>query len=80
MEQDFFGFLIEALNLIQDPNIEAQVKEKAIKTLLKRSVDIQPNYGYQTKQDLKCMIECSPNAKDLLDVINAYFLTHDLRL
>ena len=80
MEQDFFNFAVETLKLYQDPNIENQVKEKAIKTLLKRSVDIQPNYGYQTKQELKCMIEYSSNAKDLFDAINAYFLTHDIRL
>ena len=40
MEQDFFNFAVETLKLYQDPNIENQVKEKAIKTLLKRSVDI----------------------------------------
>ena len=52
MEQDFFNFTVETLKLCQDPKIENHVKEKAIKTLLKRSVDIQTNYGYQTKQDL----------------------------
>ena len=53
MEQNFFTFILDFIKLLQDPNIENHIKEKAIKSLLKQSVDNQQNYGYQTKQDLE---------------------------
>jgi len=78
MEQDFFSLVVKTLKLYYDPNIANYVKEQAVKTLLKRCVDIQPNYGAQTKQDLKQLIEYSSNEKDLFDAISAYFLTHNI--
>lgn len=79
MEQDFFTFLLDFIKLLQDPNIENHIKEKAIKSLLKQSVDNQQNYGYQTKQDLKRLIDLAPNMKTLFETIGTYFCTHDTR-
>lgn len=42
MEKDYMSILIEMINLIQNPDIEKCTKEKAIKFLLKQSVDIIP--------------------------------------
>ena len=43
MEKDYINVLIDIIKLIQDPNIEKNLKEKAIKSLLKQSV-IELNY------------------------------------
>lgn len=80
MEQDIFSHVVETFKLYQDPNVDNFVKEKAVKTLLKRIVDIQPNYGARTKQDFKRLIDYSQNEKDLSEMIGGYFLTHDVRL
>lgn len=79
MEQDFFTFLLDFIKLLQDPNIENHIKEKAIKSFLKQSIDNQQNYGYQTKQDLKLLIDLAPNDKTLFENISAYFCTYDTR-
>ncbi len=80
MEKDYINVLIDIIKLIQDPNIEKNVKEKAIKSLLKQSVDIAPNYGYQTKQDLKQIIDLPMSEKELFDTIYSYFATHNVKL
>ena len=79
MEQDFFTYLLDVIKLLQDPNIENHIKEKAIKSLLKQGVDNQQNYGNQTKQDLKLLIDLAPNEKTLVESIGAYFCTYDTR-
>ena len=79
MEQDFFTFLLDFIKLLQDPNIENHIKEKAIKSFLKQSVDNQQNYGYQTKRDLNLLIDLAPDGKTLFENISAYFCTHDTR-
>ncbi len=79
MEQDFFAFILDFIKLLQDPNIENHIKEKAIKSFLKQSVDNQQNYGCQTKQDLKLLIDLAPNDKTLFETIGTYFCTHDTR-
>lgn len=79
MEQDFFAFILDFIKLLQDPNIENHIKEKAIKSFLKQSVDNQQNYGYQTKQDLKLLIDLAPNEKTLCETIGTYLCTHDTR-
>ena len=78
MQQDYITLLIDIIMLIQEPSIEKSVKEKAIKSLLKQSVDISPNYGSQTKRDLKQLIDMPINEKKLFDTIFTYLNTHNV--
>ena len=72
MEKDYMSILIEMINLIQNPDIEKCTKEKAIKFLIKQSVDIIPNYGCKTKQDLKDLIDLPLGEKNLFEAICTY--------
>lgn len=72
MSQDYFTLLVDLAKIIQEPNIEKTIKEKAIKAILKQGVNISPNYGCRTKQDLKALIDSPLCWKDLFESICAY--------
>lgn len=78
MERDFFSVLIDTIKLIRDPNVENNIKEHAIKSILKQGVDIQPNYSHQTKDDLKKLIDLAQNEDVLFRSIITYFCTHHI--
>lgn len=77
MSQDYFALLIDLAKIIQEPNIEKTMKEKAIKDILKQGVNISPNYGSRTKQDLKALIDSPLSEKELFEAICAYLSTND---
>ncbi len=77
MSQDYFALLIDLAKIIQEPNIEKTMKEKAIKDILKQGVNISPNYGSRTKQDLKALIDSQLSEKELFEAICAYLSTND---
>ena len=77
MENNILQIVIELLELITTPNVEQYVKEKAIKKLVCQSVDIQPNYGEKTKEELKLLINSAKSELELLDAILTYISTHD---
>lgn len=77
MSQDYFTLLIDLAKIIQEPNIEKTIKEKAIKSILKQGVNISPNFGIRTKQDLNALIDSSLSEKDLFEAICAYLATNN---
>lgn len=77
MNRDYFTLLIDLAKIIQEPNIEKTIKEKTIKSILKQGVNISPNYGSQTKQDLKNLIDSPLDEKDLFEAILAYLATNN---
>lgn len=72
MSQDYFTLLVDLAKIIQEPNIE-----KTIKSILKEGVNISPNYGSRTKQDLKALIDSSLGEKDLFEAIYVYLATNN---
>lgn len=77
MSQDYFTLLIDLAKIIQEPNIEKTIKEKAIKSILKQGVNISPNFGIRTKQDLNALIDSPLDEKDLFEAILAYLATNN---
>ena len=77
MNRDYFTLLIDLAKIIQEPNIEKTIKEKTIKSILKQGVNISPNYGSQTKQNLKNLIDSPLDEKDLFEAILAYLATNN---
>ena len=77
MSQDYFTLLVDLAKIIQEPNIEKTIKEKTIKSILKEGVNISPNYGSQTKQDLKALIDSSLGEKDWFEAIYVYLATNN---
>lgn len=77
MENEFLQIIFEFVKLISTPNIDQYVKEKTIKELVCRSVDIQPNFGAKTKRELKLLIEASRSEIELLDFVLTYMSTHN---
>ena len=52
-------------------------KEKKIKDLVCRSIDIQLDFGTNTKNALKTLVNTSPNEMAMADSIFGYLSTHD---
>lgn len=77
MENTSLQIVIELLKLITTPNIEQYIKEKTIKKLVCESVDIQPNYGERTKEELKFLINAAKSEIELLEAVLTYISTHD---
>ena len=77
MSQDYFTLLVDLAKIIQEPSIEKIIKEKTIKSILKEGVNISPNYGSRTKQDLKALIDSSLGEKDLFEAIYVYLATNN---
>ena len=52
MTNDNFSILLDCLRIVENPNIEQQAKDKAIKNLICKMIDMNMAYGNITKQDL----------------------------
>ncbi len=77
MDFIFLDIVLELIKIMTSPNLPQYVKEKEIKDLVCRSIDIQPNFGPNTKNALKMLVNASPNEIAMADSIFGYLSTHD---
>lgn len=77
MQNDYLNIVLEMVKLITAPNIPKYVREKTIKELVCKSVEIHPNFGMKTKEELKFLINAATNEQVLLDSVIAYMSTHN---
>lgn len=77
MNYAYFNIILDMVKLITTPNLSQYVKEKSIKELVCRSVDIQPDFGVTTKQTLKTLINVARSEKEMLETVMTYMSTHD---
>lgn len=52
MRQDFLLTLLDFIKLIEDPNIERNAKDKAIKTIVKDCIDGRTDFGSYTQDKI----------------------------
>ena len=77
MQNDYINIVLELVKVITAPNISQYAREKTIKELVCRSVDIHPDFGSKTKRELKDIINAANNEQGILDVVFAYMSTHN---
>ena len=80
MRQDFLLTLLDFIKLIEDPNIERNAKDKAIKTIVKDCIDGRTDFGSYTRQDLKNIVDTAPNGAMAYASIVEYLHTHNTRI
>ena len=78
MENDYIKFLIECLKVIQNPDVEQSTKEKAVKELLKKSIDYSSGYGDKTKKALKDIVDISASVQEIFVSIMLYLTYNDV--
>lgn len=78
MENDYIKFLIECLKVIQNPDVEQSTKEKAVKELLKKSIDYRSGYGDKTKKALKDIVDISASVQEIFVFIMLYLTYNDV--
>ena len=77
MDFIFLDIVLELIKIMTSPNLPQYVKEKNIKDIVCRSVDVQPNFGPHTKNVLKTLINASPDEIVMTDSVLAYLSTHN---
>lgn len=77
MEYEQIKILLDMAKLVLTPNISQFVKEKTIKELLNRAIDIQPAFGVKTKQKLKMLINSADNEMEMTVDVSTYILTNN---
>lgn len=78
MKQDFLLKLLDFIKLIEDPNIERNAKDKAIKTIVKDCIDGRTDLMEFVKQDLKNIIDAAPNGAIACVSIVEYLHRHNI--
>ena len=77
MDFILLDIVLELIKIMTSPNLPQYVKEKKIKKLVCRSIDIQPEFGTNTKNALKKLVNTSPNEMAMADSMFGYLSTHD---
>lgn len=80
MRDNFLDFLKVLDKMLKCPQMtltEAEVE--LIKTFLEQVLDNNPNYGLQTKQAFKAMLDISNNPFELCAQLITYINSHDIR-
>lgn len=78
MDENYFKNLAKTFSLLFDPNVSNKIKNETVKTVLKMTADIQPNFGELTKHDLKKMIDFASDWESLYIAMCTYFSTHNI--
>ena len=77
MDFIFLDIVLELIKIMTSSTLPQYAKEKEIKYLVCRSIDIQPNLDPNTKNALKMLVNASPNEMAMADSIFGYLSTHD---
>ncbi len=79
MTDRFAEFMRILGKIIQFPYMTlSEVESEIINEALRQLLDNNPNYGPQTKQTFKAMLERSKNYMNLATEVEAYIATHDV--
>ena len=74
MDFIFLDIVLKLIKIMTSPHLPQYSKEKEIKDLVSKSIDIQPNFGPNTKNALKVLVNASPNEMAMADSIFGYLL------
>ena len=81
MNDKFIEFIKLIDKLIKFPNMTVSEKEaELIKEMLAQILENNPNYGPQTKQVFKAMLDAAKHPMELAVELQAYIATHNILL
>ena len=81
MNDKFIEFIKLIDKLIKFPNMTVSEKEtELIKEMLAQIFENNPNYGPQTKQVFKAMLDAAKHPMELAVELQAYISTHNVTL
>ena len=80
MSDKFLEFLKVLDKMLKCPQLTLTEAEELIKAFLEQVLDNNPNYGLQTKQAFKAMLDMSNNPFELYAQLITYINSHDIRL
>lgn len=81
MEDKFIEFAKLIEKLVKIPNMTLTEKEtELIKEMLAQLLENNPNYGPQTKQVFKVMLDVAKHPMELAVELQAYIATHNILL
>lgn len=81
MNDKFTEFIKLIDKLIKFPNMAVSEKEaELIKEMLAQILENNPNYGPQTKQVFKAMLDAAKHPMELAVELQAYIATHNILL
>lgn len=79
MADRFAEFIRILRKIIQFPQMTlSEVEAEIINEVLRQLLDNNPNYGPQTKQVFKAMLEGTKKYMDLASEVESYIETHDV--